>query len=110
MWLRAHGIDDENGGFGIVPQACNRDASAFAVIIDTSGSSSSADASVIVANSSGPSSRRHSLYRCSQILAPSVVVSNTSDALSIPRPLPTPLSSSLSPHARLTLLKPPSSS
>ena len=48
-------------------------------------------------------------WACRLATAAYVVVSNTLDALYIPCPLPTPLSSSLSSRARLTLPTPPSS-
>ena len=60
---------------------------ASVVVLETSGSSSSAEVSVVVANSSCPSSRHSSLRCCTQI-------SDPSDTQSIHFPPPTPLSSS----------------
>ena len=69
-------------------------ANAYIIDIVSLVSSSSSNASVVVANSSGMSLRRRSLCRCPQILAASVVVSNSSYASFIPRPPPMPPSSS----------------
>ena len=63
---------------------------------------------MVVANSSVPSFQRRSIRRHPQILAASVVISDTSYALSINRPPPTPPAMSLSPRDRLPPLTPSS--
>ena len=64
-------------------------ANASLVAVESLGSYSSADASIVVVNCSVLSSRRRSLCRRHQIFASSVVVSDPLDASSIPCPLPT---------------------